>query len=171
MPRSRFLRAIALSLPCWPALAAQAQDQQLDLGGVKVDLGNLRTLVELARSDIRTQKAAVIAQNIEFTADEAVEFWPLDREYEIEDNKLLDERYALLVRYVREFQTMTSKQAIDLAEKAFDLEARRLKLRRKYFGKFRKVIPAVKAARFFQVERQINMAIDLQLAASLPLIK
>jgi hypothetical protein len=32
-----------------------------------------------------------------------------------------------------------------------------------------KVIPAVKAAWFFQIENQINMAIDLQVAAALPL--
>jgi hypothetical protein len=33
------------------------------------------------------------------------------------------------------------------------------------------VIPATKAARFFQLENQINLALDLRVAASLPLIK
>ena len=33
------------------------------------------------------------------------------------------------------------------------------------------LVPAVKATRFFQIENQINLALDLQVAASLPLIK
>jgi hypothetical protein len=32
-------------------------------------------------------------------------------------------------------------------------------------------MPATKAARFFQIENQLNMVLDLQVAASLPLIK
>jgi hypothetical protein len=32
-------------------------------------------------------------------------------------------------------------------------------------------VPGVKAARFFQIENLINMALDLQVAASLPLLK
>jgi hypothetical protein len=32
-------------------------------------------------------------------------------------------------------------------------------------------MPATKAARFFQLENQLNMALDLQVAAALPLIK
>ncbi len=169
MSRSSFLRAVALALPCWPALAQTAQQPEAEQ--IQVDLGNLRTFVELARSDIRTQKAIVVAQNIDFTADEAVEFWPLHREYEIENNKLLDRRYGLFLKYAKEFGTMTNEQATELANQAFDLEAGRTKLRRKYFAKFRKVVPALKAARFFQIEHQVNLAIDLQLAASVPLIK
>ena len=66
---------------------------------------------------------------------------------------------------------MTDDQANDLALKVFNLEEKRTDLKRKYFKKFRKVIPALKAARFFQIENQINMVIDLQVAGSLPLIK
>ena len=66
---------------------------------------------------------------------------------------------------------MTDAQAADLANRAFDLESQRTELKRKYFRKFARVVPPLKAARFFQIENQINMAIDLQIAASLPLIK
>jgi hypothetical protein len=66
---------------------------------------------------------------------------------------------------------MTDAEAAELATKAFALESKRTDLKRKYFKKFRNVVPARKAARFFQIEHQLNMALDLQLAASLPLIK
>jgi hypothetical protein len=135
------------------------------------DLGNLRAFIELARSDLRTEKALLIAENIDFNEDEAVEFWPLHREYDLELNKLLDRRVDLIKRYAAQYQTMTDPEAAKLATDVFDLEEKRTDLKRKYFKKFSKVVPAKKAARFFQIENQINMTLDLQLAASLPLIK
>ncbi len=171
MRRSTFLRAVALGLPFLPVAALRGQESRREVAEIKPDLGNLRTFVELARSDVRTQKSLIVAQNIEFTADEAVEFWPVNREYETEVNKLQDQRYDLIVQFVRQYGSMTDAQASELAFKAFDLEEKRTGLKRRFFKKFRKVVPSLKAARFFQIENQLNMAIDLQVAATLPLIK
>jgi hypothetical protein len=131
----------------------------------------LRAFVELARSDIKTQKALIIAENLPMTEDEASEFWPLHREYEGELSKLNDQKLALIVRYAKNYQTMTDQEAGELANASFDLEAKKTDLKRKYFKKFTKVVHATKAARFFQLESQLNMALDLQVAAALPLIK
>ncbi len=170
--RSAFLHSLALGAPLLATPALMAQDEKPAPAAAKeVDLGNLRAFVELARSDIRTQKALIFAENIAFTNDEAVEFWPLHQQYETELNKLLDLRYAAVLEFVKNYGSMTDEQATDLAKRAFELESKRTDLKRTYFKKFKKVIPAVKAARFFQIENQINMVIDLQIAASLPLIK
>lgn len=135
------------------------------------DEGNLRAFIELARSDIQTEKATIVAQNIQFTEAEAAEFWPLHREYTLELNKLLDQRLQLINDYLGMFDSMTDKQATSLAKQVFDLEEKRIDLKRSYFKKFSKVVPARKAAQFFQIENQLNAALDLRLAASLPLIK
>jgi hypothetical protein len=169
LSRGAFLRSILLGLPLLP-LTLKAQETPSDAAPA-VDLGNLRAIIALARSDIRTEKAAIIAQNIHFTDDEALEFWPAHREYELELDKLLDQRYALILQFAQHFGTMTDADARTLANKVFDLEARRTALKRKYFKRFGKIVPALKAAQFFQIENQINLAIDLQLAASLPLIR
>lgn len=136
-----------------------------------LDAGNLRAFVELVRSDVKTQKGVILAQNMEFTEDEAVDFWPLYREYDLELNTLYDQRFALIKRYAHSYDSLTEEQARRLAEDALGLEERRTGLKRKYFKKFASVITAKKAARFFQIENQINAAIDLRIAASLPLIK
>jgi hypothetical protein len=172
MTRSTFLRTLAIGLPILPALPAAAQDATPQAGKeLAPDLGNLRAFVELARSDLRTQKALVLAENLPLTNDEAAEFWPVQREYDQELTKLLDRRVELITRYAKQYQTMTDADASKLANEVFDLEEKRTALKRKYFKKFCKVVPPLKAARFFQIENQINMAIDLQIAASLPLIK
>lgn len=136
-----------------------------------IDAGNLRAFIELARSDLKTQKTLIIAQNIQFTDDEAAEFWPLHSEYNLELNQLLDERLQLLNEYAGLYKTMTDKQATALANKVLNLEEKRTRLKRTWFKKFSKVVPAKKAAQFFQIENQLNAALDLQLAAALPLIK
>jgi hypothetical protein len=166
-----FLRTIALGLPMLSAFAAESQDRPSADQAPMPDAANLRTFVELARSDIRTQKALIISKNLTLTDDEAVEFWPLHREYELELGKLQDERLELIKRYATQYQSMTDADATKLAGDVFDLEGKRIDLKRKYFKKFSKVVPPLKAARFFQIENQLNMVLDLQIAAALPLIK
>jgi hypothetical protein len=167
--RGTFLRNLALGLPLLATASLPAEEAVP--AGAAPDAGNLRAFVELARSDIRTNKAIIIADNIDFTGDEAAEFWPLHREYELELNQLLDQRLALLTRYASQYRSMTDKEAARLAGDVFDLEAKRTGLKRKYFKKFAQVVAARKAARFFQIENQINLALDLQVAGSLSLIK
>jgi hypothetical protein len=50
----------------------------------------------------------------------------------------------------------------------FALEAQRAELKKKYFDKMKKTLSPVTAARFFQIENQIQHIIDLQVSASLP---
>jgi len=137
----------------------------------ELDAGNLRAFVALARSDLKTEKTLILAQNIQFTEDEAFAFWPLHSEYNDALNKLLDQRLILLGDYAATYKGMTDAQATALAKKVFDWETRRTDLKRTWFKKFAKVVPAKKAAQFFQIENQLNAALDLRLAASLPLIK
>jgi hypothetical protein len=146
-------------------------DYLMEKPHTRPDEANLRTFVELARSDLKTHKAIILAENMELTEEEGAEFWPLQREYQHELTKLNDIKLSVVEEYAANYQTMTDATARDLAKKSFDLEERKTELRRKYFKKFAKVIPATKAARFFQIDNQLNMAVDLQVAASLPLIK
>jgi hypothetical protein len=173
MSRNAFLRALVLGTPLLSAasLLADAASPEVTEPSTAPDAGNLRTFVELARSDLRHERSLIFVENMPLTEDEAVEFWPLQRDYENGLGGLLDERYTLVVQFVRESGSMTDEQATTLANKAFDLEEKRTALKRKYFKKFCKVIPAVKAARFFQIDNQLNMALDLRVAAMLPLIK
>jgi hypothetical protein len=52
--------------------------------------------------------------------------------------------------------------------KAFQLEAQRAALKKKYFDKMAESLSARTAARFFQVENQMQHIVDLQVSASLP---
>jgi len=164
--------AVGIAAVCASAQPT-AETGATSVAAAQPDAANLRTFIELVRSDLKTQKAVVIAENLPMAEAEAAEFWPLHREYEAALSKLNDQKLALIVRYanLHNTGTITDQQATALAKESFSYETQRTDLKRKYFKKFAKVIPATKAARFFQIENQINLALDLRVAASLPLIK
>lgn len=127
--------------------------------------------IELLRSDVKTKKVAIVTEVMQFTNEEANAFWPVYREYEFEFAKIGDARIALIKDYARNYETMTDEKAKELIQEALKLEGRRTKLKRKYFRKFDRVLPSKTVAKFFQLENQINLLIDLQIASELPLIK
>jgi hypothetical protein len=103
-------------------------------------------------------------------ADDQV-FWPVYREYEGELSAINDERLALIKEYAKAFEKMTDPIADRLAHAVLDLEARRHALKTKYYERLAAVLPARTAARVLQVENQILLLLDLQIAASLPVIE
>jgi hypothetical protein len=132
---------------------------------------NLRAYVELLRSDLRTQKVAIITEMMGFTEAEDSAFWPIYREYEVEMSKLGDERVVLIQEYAKAYSQMSDATADALATKALDLESRRQEVKRKYYERFKQALSALTAARFLQVEHQLLLLIDLQISAALPIIK
>ena len=79
-----------------------------------------------------------------------------------------DDRMALVKDYAMNYEAMTDEAADRLARGALDLEARRHAVKSRYYDRFKSVLPAKTAARFLQVENQILLLLDLQIAASLP---
>lgn len=127
--------------------------------------------IELLRTDVRAQKKAIITEAMDFTEDQAAKFWPIYREYEFEFAKIGDERVALITDFANNYENMTDEKAKEITDKALNIEEQTLKLKKKYVGKFSKVLPATVVARFLQVENQINNLVNLQIASELPLIE
>lgn len=154
--------------PAQPAVASQGSDQLPRKEGRE---RNLRAYVELLRSDLRTQKVAVITQMMQFSDADDAAFWPIYREYELELSKLNDGRLRLIETYAQTYTKMTPTTANDLMVKALDLEAQRTALKQKYYGKLKTALSPITAARAVQIENQIQLLIDLQIAASLPVVE
>ena len=133
--------------------------------------GNVNAYIELLKSDIKTQKVAIIAEVMQLTKEESSAFWPIHREYEHELSKIIDDRIELIRDYAQNYDNLTDDKASELAGKVFALEKRRTKLKKKYFKKIKRATSAIIAAKFIQVEKQINLVLDLQIASELPLIK
>ncbi len=126
--------------------------------------------LELLRSDVRAEKIAIVTEVMEFTDEEAAGFWPVYREYDRQLQMIVGDRIKMIKQFAAHFGTFDDKKAQKIAEKAFWLESRRTNLKRKFFPRFSKAVGARRAAQFFQLERQVNLLIELQIAAELPLL-
>ena len=132
---------------------------------------NLAAYAELLRSDVRTQKVAILTELMEFSEDEDTAFWPIYREYETEMAKLGDQRVALIAEYAANYSKMTDDVAAKLANGAVALEAQRQATKAKSFERIRKVLAPRTALRFLQIEQQLSLIVDLQISSLLPIVK
>ena len=132
---------------------------------------NLSAYVELLRADVRAQKVAFITELMAFTAAEDKAFWPIYRAYDVELAAINDERVTGIEEYARNFDTVSDALADKLATKALELEGRRTALKQKYYARLKAALSATTAARFLQVENQLLLIIDLQIAAALPIVQ
>lgn len=132
---------------------------------------NLTAYVELLRSDLRAQKVAILTEMLELSEAEDAAFWPIYREYELELSKLADERVAMIKEYASNYGSVSDALADSLARRAIDVDRRRSALLEQCYDRVKAATSAKTAVRFLQVEHQMLLLVDLQIAASLPIVK
>ncbi len=126
--------------------------------------------IELMRSDLRAEKVSILTESMAFSEADADVFWPIYREYELELSKLGDRRLKLLRQYASTYESLSNEDAKRLAKAWFQLQEDHLKLKKKYFGRVEKALSTTIAARFLQVEHQIQLLAELGLASETPLV-
>lgn len=130
---------------------------------------NVRAYVDLLRSNVRQQKAEIMGAVMQLDVDEAGKFWPIYSEYNAELTKLNNLRLANIQDYARNYDQLTDSKADELVQKAIEYRKQRSELLAKYYGRVKTSLGAVQAARFVQIEDQLLLLIDLQIASALPL--
>jgi hypothetical protein len=126
--------------------------------------------VEMLRANLRAKRKEIMAQNMNLTADEATRFWPIFDEYRKEAIKPNDARWELIKEYATNYNTMTDAQAQDYMKRATAVDQELLGLRLRYVPVFEKVISAKKTALWFQIDRHIDLMINLQLSSMIPMV-
>lgn len=127
--------------------------------------------VELLRKDLRTKKKQIVAANLQLTADQATKFWPVYDQYIAEQTKVHDQKYAVIKEFATSWGTISDAQAEDLTKRALAVDDQVAQLRMKYMPNFLKVLPGKQVATFFQIDRRLQMMVDLQLMSQLPLVQ
>ena len=126
--------------------------------------------IEMLRADLRAQRKQIVAQNMSLTADEATKFWPIFDQYRKEAIAPNDERWAVIKDYAANYGTMTDEQAQDYMKRSTAVDQQLLALRMKYIPVFEKVISAKKTALWYQIDRRVDLLINLQLSAVIPMV-
>jgi hypothetical protein len=127
--------------------------------------------IALLRQDLRAKKMQVIGQNISLSDVEAQKFWPVYNHYVKDLQEVNNQKYALLKQYAQMWSTMTDQDAVIYVRNWLEVDQQVQALRVKYVPVVNQVLPGKKAATFFQLDRRLNMIIDLQLFSQIPLAK
>jgi hypothetical protein len=125
--------------------------------------------IALLRQDIRAMKMQVIGQNMSLSDTEAEKFWPIYNHYTKDLVEVNNQKYALLKQYAEMWATMTDEDALIYVRHWLEADGQAQALRLKYVPVVSQVLPGRKAATFFQLDRRLNMIIDLQLFSQIPL--
>jgi Spy/CpxP family protein refolding chaperone len=147
--------ALALALT---ASTASAQEKSAD---------NMQILAEKIKAD----KKLVVADNMGLTESEAKAFWPIYDAYQKDLAQLNDRLKKLIETYAGYYnnKTLTDANAKELTAEAMAIETAELDLKKSYLPKLYSVLPAVKVARYIQIENKIRAIVKLQIAAAVPL--
>ena len=150
------------------ALRAAAQEQQVTVQRV-ISPTVTDEDIALLRQDLRAMKMQVIGQNMSLSDTEAHKFWPIYNHYVKDLQEVNNQKYALLKQYAEMWATMTDEDALIYVRHWLEADGQAQALRLKYVPVVSQVLPGKKAATFFQLDRRLNMIVDLQLFSQIPL--
>jgi len=158
--------AFLLIIGCLAAPAVQAQ-----AAGQETAERSLQAYVDMMRQDIRKEKHTIIDRAMDLDASGKAKFWAVYEGYEKELAALWDDRIANIQKYAEHYEEVSDAVADELVAKALDIESRRTRVKKKYYGQMKTALGALTAARFLQLENILNQLIDLQIGSQLPLIQ
>jgi len=126
---------------------------------------------QLVREKIQADKKLFVADNMQLTEAEAKVFWPVYDSFQKEQLKLVDRTQKLINDYAKNYLTMTDATAKKLLDDMLAIENDRLKLKKDYLPKFRKVLSDKRVARYYQLENKAFAVVSYDLAKGIPLVK
>ena len=156
------MKLINAVILCVAALAAPvlAQDKPADT--------NMQILLDKVKAD----KKLVVAANMELNEAEGKVFWPIYDAYQKELQAINDRLGKTILAYADAYnkKALTDNVARQLTNEALAVDQDELTLRKTYAAKLNGVLPAMKVARYIQIENKIRAAIRYDLATGIPLV-
>ena len=154
------LRILVIGIAAFGAAPALAQDRPADT-------------MQLLKEKVRADKKLVVAVNVDPTEAEARAFWPIYEAYQ-KDLEALDRRLLALIQgYAADYRgnTLTDAKAERLLAEDLAIEEAEVALKKAYVPRQRLALPAIKVARYIQVENKIRAVLKYDLATQIPLAR
>ena len=129
------------------------------------------TDMQALRQAVRNDKRALVASMLNLSDSEAKRFWPIYETYQREiDNNGRRRGVALQELMFRE-RPMTNPAAKQYATELLAVDEALMRARRAMRNRVMRALPAVKAARYMQLEEKIRAVQDYDVAATVPLAR
>ena len=157
--------AVLCSAPMFGQAAQSSSGGQSETGKAATDLN-----IQMVREDIRAHRKQVLAANLTLTPDEATKFWPIYDQYIQETIKINDARWTLMKDYAANYDKMSDQLAENYMKTSATVDQQLVALREKYVPIFEKVVSSKKTALWYQIDRRLDLVINLQLAGMIPVV-
>ena len=131
------------------------------------------TNMEILRQKIKADKKLVVAENLKLTDAEGAKFWPVYEAYQ-KDLQQINERFAaVILTYADAYNKgpITNENAKQLLDEYLAIDDAEAKLKDTTTPKILAALPAMKAARYIQIENKIRAVVNYELAAAIPLVE
>lgn len=119
---------------------------------------------------IETERRTVFVHNMNLNEADAKLFWVIYDAFELELKPIRESGVQNLKTYGEQYEKMTDEQAAAIMKISMTNQAKRLKVRKKYYNKVKKSLGAKTAARFMQLDTVVNMVLKLSIYDELPLV-
>jgi len=144
-----------------------AHGQGADSAGLdNPELANARALLQAGREQM-------IREDLQMTEAESAAFWPVYNKYRDEKRIVQDRHAKMVARFLERHRDggFDNEYAEHLIAEHFEIRGAILAVQMKYVPYFRETLPALKVARFYQLENKMDAEIDAQLALVIPLVE
>jgi hypothetical protein len=121
------------------------------------------------RERVRTDRKALVQQNLPLTDAEAKAFWPVYDGCHASIEAAQRKANRAIVDYVGAEGRLTDANAVKIVREALAAENEAAQARRRCFERVAKVLPGRKAARYLQIETKLGALARFDVAATLPL--
>src|SRR5271165_1424186 len=139
-----------LAVPFLMVCSANAQDA----AAASARELNIKAYVELLQTDVDSKREAIVKEIMQLGDSDAKVFWPVYKEYDAQRAKLDSAEAQLIQEYSTDYQTISNEKAEELLKKSFHT--------------IKSALSATTAARFIEVENQMEDVASLQATSVLP---
>ena len=137
---------------------------------VNPEFADINDAIEMIRDVVQLERKSVVADELALTGTESAPFWAVYDRYMAERSLVNDRLVKLITDYAASYFNMSDEMATSMIDDYFDIEADRIKVRKKYVREFGKVLPPKKLALFVQIENKLDAIVQVDLASEIPLV-
>jgi Spy/CpxP family protein refolding chaperone len=130
------------------------------------------TDMQILMDKVKADKKLLVAQNMSLTDAESQAFWPIYDSYQKDLGTINQRTIKLIKSYADAWnsQTLDDATAKKLLNEMVAIKGAEANLAKTYAPKLTAALPAMKAARYLQIENKIRAVVNYQLAANIPLV-
>lgn len=108
------------------------------------------------KEQYETQKIAFLSKKINFTVQEAQQFWPYYNELQEKREELQKKKRLILQKIRKDRGNIPDKELVKLADELIDLRIKESQQGKVFHEKFKSVLPIKKVLGYYQAEEQFK---------------